>query len=107
MPSSALTASVPSPMWRSSNAHHRPSWIIESSIGVSPSRAPARAFGSTNGAFVIDSMPPATATSSSPARIIWSAIAIADVPDRQTLLIVIAGVSTGMPAAIAACRAVI
>ena len=70
MPSSALIASVPSPMCRSSKAHQRPSWIIVSSIGESPNLAPARAFGSTNGAFVIDSMPPATATSSSPARII-------------------------------------
>jgi hypothetical protein len=52
-------------------------------------------------------MPPATATSSSPARIIWSAMATADVPERHTLLIVIAGVSIGMPAAIAAWRAVI
>ncbi len=43
---------------------------MESSIGVWPSRAPSRAFGSTNGAFVIDSIPPATAISSSPARII-------------------------------------
>jgi len=60
-----------------------------------------------NGAFVMDSMPPATATSSSPARIIWSAIAIAEVPDRQTLLTVRAGISFGTPAAIAACRAVI
>ena len=41
MPSSALIASVPSPMCRSSNAHHRPSWIMESSISVSPSRAPS------------------------------------------------------------------
>jgi hypothetical protein len=94
-------------MCRSSKAHHRPSWIIESSIGVSPSREPSRAFGSTNGAFVIDSMPPAIATSISPARIIWSAIAIADIPDRHTLFTVIAGCSFGMPAAIAACRAVI
>ena len=71
---------------------------------MSPSREPSRAFGQDEGAFVIDSMPPATAISSSPARIIWSAIAIADVPDRQTLFTVIAGISLGMPAAIAACR---
>ncbi len=80
---------------------------MESSISVSPSREPSRAFGRTNGAFVIDSMPPATAISRSPARIIWSAIAMAEVPDRQTLFTVMAGVSLGMPAAIAACREVI
>ena len=63
-------ASVAAPMCRSSNAHHSPSWIITSIIGVFPSRLPSRAVGSTYGAFVIDSMPPATAISSSPARII-------------------------------------
>src|SRR5437016_5005379 len=52
-------------------------------------------------------MPPATAISSSPARIIWSAIAMADMPDRHTLLTVSAGISFGIPAAIEACRAVI
>jgi hypothetical protein len=55
----------------------------------------------------MDSMPPATAISISPARIIWSAIAIADIPDRHTLFTVIAGISFGMPAPTAACRAVI
>ena len=60
-----------------------------------------------NGAFVMDSMPPATATSSSPARIIWSAVAMAAMPEGHTLLIVIAGTSIGPPAATAACRAVI
>ena len=69
---------------------------------MSPRREPSRAFGRTNGAFVIDSMPPATAISRSPARIIWSAIAMAEVPDRQTLFTVMAGISLGMPAAIAA-----
>jgi hypothetical protein len=52
-------------------------------------------------------MPPATTTSTSPARINWSASAMALRPDRHTLLIVIAGTSWGMPASIAACRAVI
>ena len=80
---------------------------MESSIGVSPRRAPSRASGRTNGARVIDSIPPATTMSSSPARIIWSAMAMADVPDRHTLLTVIAGISFGTPAAIAACLEVI
>ena len=43
-------------------------------------------------------MPPATTISTSPARISWSAIAIALSPDRQTLLIVIDGTLIGMPA---------
>src|SRR3954453_10401595 len=106
-PNSRFIASVPSPIWRSSNAHHRPSWIIVSSMGLLPSRCPSRARGMTYGALVIDSMPPATASSSSPARIIWSAVAIAARPDGQTLFTVSAGTSIGMPAATAACRAVI
>ena len=77
---------------------HNPSWIIESISSASPSLTPSRPFGRTYGAFVIDSIPPATATSISPARIIWSAIAIADMPDRQTLFTVIAGTSLGRPA---------
>ena len=52
-------------------------------------------------------MPPATTTSTSPARISWSASAIAFRPERQTLLMVNAGTSIGMPAATAAWRAVI
>ncbi len=50
-------------------------------------------------------MPPVTTTSTSPARIIESAISIARIDDAQTLLIVSAGVSFGSPAAIAAWRA--
>src|SRR5512142_2301561 len=57
------------------------------------------------GAFVIDSIPPVTTTSTSPARIIESAISIARIDDAQTLLIVSAGVSTGSPAPTAAWRA--
>jgi hypothetical protein len=51
------------------------------------------------------SMPPATAMSTSPARIICEAIATALRPDPQTMLIVVAGTSFGIPAPIAACRA--
>ena len=65
-------------------------------------RDPSRAFGTRYGALVMDSIPPATAISSSPARIIWSAIAIAESPDRQTLFTVIAGTSLGIPAPTAA-----
>ena len=56
-----------------SKAQVRPSYIIESTSVASPSRKPARAPGSRCGAPVIDSMPPATTMSASPALIIWSA----------------------------------
>jgi hypothetical protein len=58
---------------------------------------PSRDFGSRCGALLIDSMPPATTISNSPARMSWSAIAMAEMPDRHTLLTVIAGTVIGMP----------
>ena len=72
---------------------------------VSPYLKPSRDFGSRCGAWVIDSMPPATTISNSPARISWSASAIALMPERQTLLIVIDGTFIGMPPSTAAVRA--
>ena len=74
---------------------------------VSPYLKPSRLFGSRCGAWVIDSMPPATTISCSPARMSWSAIAIALMPDRHTLLMVIDGTLIGMPPLTAAWRAVI
>ena len=50
-------------------------------------------------------MPPATTMSASPAAISWSARMIVFSPDRQTLLIVVAGTLIGMPAWEAAWRA--
>ena len=49
------------------------------------------------GALDIDSMPPPTPTSMSPARIAWSSIPTARMPDAQTLLIVSEETSLGMP----------
>src|SRR3954465_3982920 len=49
-------------------------------------------------------MPPATTTSTSPARIIWSAISTARIEDAQTLLIVSEGSSIGRPAPTVAWR---
>ncbi len=72
---------------------------------VSPYLKPSRDFGSRCGALVIDSMPPATMISCSPARISWSAVAIALTPDRHTLLMVIEGSDIGRPAAMPAVRA--
>ena len=69
-----------------------------SRIVTSPYLKPLRDFSSRCGAWLIDSWPPATTTSNSPARISWSASAMASMPDRQTLLMVSAGTFIGMPA---------
>ena len=55
----------------------------------------------------MDSIPPATTTSYSPSLISCDASAMASRPDRHTLFTVSAGTLMGMPAATAACRAVI
>src|SRR4051794_20502896 len=89
----------------SSKLERRPSQIIRSTSVPSPIRYPERAFGSAYGAFVIDSIPPVTTTSTSPARIIESAISTARIEDAHTLFTVSAGTSIGSPAATAACRA--
>ena len=47
----------------------RPSWVIESTAFTSPIRKPKRAPGSRYGAWLIDSIPPVTPISRSPARI--------------------------------------
>ncbi len=103
----ALWFSVEMPMATWSKAHVSASKAIASIIVTSPYLKPSRDLGSRCGACVIDSMPPATTISNSPARMSWSASAIASRPDRQTLLIVSAGTSMEMPPLTAACRAVI
>src|ERR1035441_1530348 len=55
----------------------------------------------------MDSIPPATTTSCSPSLTSCAARAMASRPDRQTLFTVSARTDIGMPAATAACRAVI
>ncbi len=72
---------------------------------VSPYLNPSRDFGSRWGEFVIDSIPPATTISASPALIRRSAWAIAFRPDRHTLLMVIEGTESGRPPAMPALRA--
>ncbi len=67
-------------------------------ISTSPYLKPSRLPTSRCGARVIDSIPPATTISTSPARISASAVAIAFSPERHSLLIVIAGTVIGMPA---------
>ncbi len=67
-------------------------------------RKPKRALGSRYGACDIDSMPPPTATSRSPARTAWSIRPAARMPDAQTLLMVSEETSFGIPALICAWR---
>jgi hypothetical protein len=87
-----------------SNAQNRPSCAIESITCEPPYLTPLRSPGSRWGALVMDSMPPATTISNSPALMSWSASAMASRPDRQTLLMVIEGTVIGMPALTAAWR---
>ncbi|SCD63399.1 hypothetical protein GA0115246_1039619 [Streptomyces sp. SolWspMP-sol7th] len=105
MPRRALCFSVDSPIAMFSKASVSPSWAIASSISIAPYLWPAREFGSRCGALVMDSWPPATTMSNSPARMSWSARAIASSPERHTLLTVSAGTLIGMPAFTAAWRA--
>src|SRR6516162_6091365 len=105
MPRRLLCASVSSPIGVWSNGSVSPSRAMASSSSMAPYLCPARAPGSRCGARVIDSMPPATTMSNSPARMSWAASAMASRPDRHTLLIVIAGTVIGIPAATAAWRA--
>jgi hypothetical protein len=107
MPSSLFTSSEDAPMDWPVNVEYRPSYNMASTISVLPIRVPHRAWGMRYGASLIDSNPPATATSISPARMSWSARAMAFMPDRHTLLMVMAGTSLGIPALMAAWRAVI
>ncbi len=64
-----------------------------------PIRSPVRAFSSRYGAFDMDSIPPATATSYSPAWMALPASITARIPDPQTLWTVTQGTVFGMPAA--------
>ena len=105
MPYRLLCRSVDSPMDTPSYASVSPSNAMWSSSVTSPYLYPSRCPTSRCGALVIDSMPPATTMSNSPARISWSASAIASRPDRHTLLTVNAGTVIGMSAATAAWRA--
>src|ERR1700722_1907118 len=83
-----------------------------------PSRQPSRvsatpasrgngsaARGSTNGARVIDSAPPASMTSASPAAMARAALAMASIPDPQSRVPVARGPSTGRPASSTPIRA--
>ena len=73
---------------------------------TSPGLAKAReGFSMTHGARDIDSTPPATTTSASPARTIWEASMIADIPEAHRRLTVRPGTESGYPASSQAIRA--
>src|SRR5262245_11212466 len=88
-----------------SNAHHRPSLIIESTISPLPMRRPSRTRGIRYGQLLIDSMPPATTTSTSPVAMPWAASITAFRPEPQTLLMLSAATESDRPPRSAACRA--
>ena len=102
--SSAATSVASSAMCLPLQALTSPSLSMQSSALPSPMRKPKRAFFRRYGAWDMDSMPPATAMSRSPARIAWSTIPAERRPDAQTLLMVSEVVSLGMPALIWAWR---
>ena len=78
---------------------------IVSTVSSGPIFVPVRVFLIAWGAFDIDSMPPATAISISPAAIARAAPITASRPDPHTLLTVTHGTEFGRPANSAAWRA--
>ncbi|MCY1221751.1 hypothetical protein D9M72_338200 [compost metagenome] len=105
MPYSLATFSAVMPMWYWLYTSHRPSTIMVSTSLVSPMRKPSREPGSTCGAALMFSWPPATTISASPAAMALAASITAFRPEPQTLLMVIAGTMAGRPALIDAWRA--
>lgn len=78
---------------------------MRSTSSMAPYFLPAREPIRVCGARLIDSWPTATTMSASPLSIRSAPAATASMPERQTMLIVIAGTVSGIPAATAACRA--
>ena len=79
--------------------------MTESTTAPLPMRRPSRTRGSRYGALLIDSMPPATATSMSPVAMPWAASMTAFNPEPQTLLMVSAATRSCRPPWSAAWRA--
>ena len=79
--------------------------IIVSTSFQSPMRWPSRELGSTWGAMLMLSCPPAITISESPSRMAWAASITAFRPEPQTLLMVIAGTVFGSPPLMTAWRA--
>ena len=70
-----------------------------------PSRSPARAPRTTKGAWLMDSIPPASTTSASPASIWCAAEITAWIPEPQSRFTVSAGTESGTRARRPTCRA--
>src|SRR3954449_9285663 len=102
--SSSATSPASSNICLPLNGLRRPSLIIASIALASPMRKPKRACLSRYGAWLIDSIPPPTPTSRSPARIAASRMPAARTPEAHTLLTVSEETSFGMPALICAWR---
>src|SRR6266511_3563679 len=92
-------------MWPWPYASTRPSRRFASSIVCSPRRNPVRAPRRRYGAFDMDSIPPATTSRASPATICVDASMTLFSAEPQTLLIVVHGTLSGIPARSDACRA--
>src|SRR2546430_1880088 len=69
-----------------------------SSRGAGPSRRPQRAPRTTCGAWLIDSVPPASTAWASPSMMSWAPWVIASNPEPHNRLTVTAGTSIGKPA---------
>jgi hypothetical protein len=100
---SAATFSAVRPMWHPSNGSDSAP-VMASTAAPSPIRWPQRMPGSQYGARLIDSAPPATATSQSPSMMACAADTMACSPLPHSRLTVKAGISTGSPPLTAATR---
>ena len=97
------TFSAVTPMWHPSHGSDSAP-VMASSATPSPIRWPQRMPGSQYGARLIDSAPPATATSQSPSMIACAAETMACIPLPHSRFTVNAGVPTSRPPLIAATR---
>ncbi len=77
--------------------------VVETAVTL-PAGNAREGLGSTHGARVIDSTPPATTTSASPVSMAREAIIVASRLDPQSRLTVVAGTLTGSPASSTAIR---
>ena len=89
-------------MWSNGSVKHP---TTASTTDTSPIRAPQRAFSTQYAPLLIDSAPPASATSASPFSIACVAETIACRPRPHRRLTVSAGASLGTPALIPTTRA--
>ncbi len=91
--SPSAVSAMESPHCGSLSASHR-----RSSKGAGPSRKPQRAPRTTCGAWLIDSVPPASTAWASPSMMSWAPWVMASNPEPHSRLTVTAGTSIGRPA---------